>query len=84
MQMTSVHEVRRKMSEETPRPIMLYVENGMFMGKEMVFCKDCIYYQETHDNDHQGNHSVIMECYYDQWHPQYRDADDFCSKGERK
>ena len=51
---------------------------------KVVFCKDCEYWRETHDNDHQGNHSVIMECYYDQWHPQYRDADDFCSKGKKK
>ena len=65
------------MNEETPRPIMLYVENGMFMGKEMVFCKDCKYY------GYEGMRycTRVMD--------EYRigflmDADDFCSRGVKR
>lgn len=61
------------MREETPRPIMLYVENGMFMGKEIVFCKDCKYWDVDTDV---GFCARTEDC---DWN-----ADDFCSKGERK
>lgn len=63
------------MSEETPRPIMLYVEDGKFMGKEMVFCKDCKYWDYEVDND-VGFCVRTEDC---DWN-----ADDFCSRGERK
>ena len=63
------------MSEETPRPIMLYVEGGMFVGKEMVFCKECKYW-ENKENAVWCRRTAIgifrME------------EDDFCSKGEKK
>ena len=73
--MIFVHEVRRKMSEETPRPIMLYVEDGKFMGKEMVFCKDCKYFMC-------GNGCILHAVDYS-WEEQMG-ADDFCSRGELK
>ena len=63
------------MSEETPKPIMLYVEKGMFMGKELVFCKDCTYWDYEVDND-VGFCTRTEDC---DWN-----ADDFCSRGEKR
>lgn len=62
------------MSDETPRPIMLYVECGMFVGKEMVFCTDCKYWKE--DVPHNA-YCEIMKIHG-------FEPDDFCSRGERK
>lgn len=64
------------MKEETPRPIMLYVENGMFMGKEMVFCKDCKWYVP-----YSGEGCTEGDCYGTDI---CMTADDFCSRGKRK
>ena len=73
------------MREETPRPVMLYVEGGMFMGKEIVFCKDCKYWELQ---------SIIPPipygyCYYvnddgEGFDPRKWNANDFCSRGEKK
>ena len=67
------------MREETPRPVMLYVENGMFIGKEMVFCKDCRHKVVTKDGEWNPEDIVC-----DYWASDGLDADDFCSRGERK
>ena len=68
------------MREETPRPIMLYVEGGMFIGKEMVFCKDCKYWLHTFNGDvcARDEKADFNDC-----NPTMT-ADDFCSRGERK
>ena len=62
------------MREETPRPIMLYVKSGMFIGKEIVFCKDCKYWTEDLP------HNAYCECM--KLHG--FESDDFCSRGERR
>lgn len=64
------------MREEMPRPVMLYVENGMFMAKEIVFCKDCKWYvpyvgEGYTEGDCYG--TDISMC-----------PDDFCSRGEKR
>lgn len=72
------------MSEETPRPIMLYVECGMFVGKEMVFCKDCKYWR-NHGKEY-PTYCVrpdLLDLYADDYGVEMA-ADDFCSRGERK
>ena len=61
------------MRQETPRPVMLYVENGMFIGKEMVFCKDCKYWEEESSGRTYCERTMFWI---------NMDADDFCSRGE--
>ena len=63
------------MREEIPSPIILYVENGMFMGKEIVFCKDCEYFVD-------GKGCILKGADYT-WEEKMG-ADDFCSKGEKR
>ena len=78
-------EGSKEMSEETPRPIMLYVEGGMFIGKEMVFCKDCKYWTEVKTESFCDGTKYREDCTTEctQWNISPT-ADDFCSRGEKK
>ena len=74
--MIFVHEVRRKMSEETPRPIMLYVEDAPSVDTEPVIrCEECKYFKY-------GNGCILQSIDYE-WEEQMY-ANDFCSRGERR
>jgi hypothetical protein len=64
------------MREETIWPVMLYVESGMLIGKEMVFCKDCRYWDKEQT---QCNYRLLTE----DAHMKVL-ADDFCSRGKRR
>lgn len=74
------------MREETPRPIMLSVEDGMFKGKEIVFCKDCKYWAEFTLIQPPKNYCgrLIQADYNNHNFGFEMDADDFCSRGDKK
>lgn len=75
------------MREKTPRPVMLYVEDGMFMGKEIVFCKDCKYWTECSFFVPSINFCGRLRKVYKRGSKGVEfemDADDFCSRGERR
>lgn len=51
---------------------------------EVVRCKDCIYAQDSDDDDVQYNIGRICTCAVNEDYVSMRWADDFCSYGERK
>lgn len=51
---------------------------------EVVRCKDCIYAQDSDDDDVQYNIGRICTCAVNEDYVSMRWADDFCSYGERR
>lgn len=61
------------------------VNEGIQEGRILVFCKDCKYWDKGLIKDRDSN--VRMYCYRGTWSEYFAhemDADDFCSRGERR
>ena len=67
------------MSERIPIPIILSVKNGMFEAKEIVFCKDCIWWCECRTKDKFPYKKDSCNKFGTKMN-----ADDFCSQGKLK